>query len=67
MNKRELVKKALVQIRINLIIRERFLEEGDFDMYGFEHSVINAKVSLLFEMGLLTKNQYERLFDIVNG
>ena len=66
MNKREFIKRAIEEIRSDIVLRNKYEKKRDWKMYGHMLTVIDAKISLLHMTGVLTTKQYFMLYDIVN-
>ena len=66
MSKRELVKTAIRHIRRELSIMHDYSNEGNMEMYSHMWKTVSARVDFLYDMGIITTNQYSRLFDIVH-
>ena len=66
MDKKEFMRKAIKEIRLDIRTMKRFADKGDYEMYGHMFTVINAKVSFLFATEMITRNQFFMLSRIIN-
>lgn len=63
MSKNELLEKAITTIQMNAKIKDKYLEQENYDMYGNVLCVITSQIELLHQMGLIAFKTYEELIN----
>lgn len=67
MNTNELLEKAMMAIQTNSKVKDKYLEEENYEMYGHMVCVITSQIQLLLHMGLITFEKYKELDDKCYG
>lgn len=67
MNTNELLEKALIAIQMNNKVKDQYIKEENYDMYGHMVCVVTSQIQLLLHMGLITFEKYKELNDECYG